>query len=106
MDPVKFAAKFDGNELSSMGTQIWLDGNEIGHVRSMHVHAEVGDVRRVELEMIQSSLDIAFPAAVSVTVSVLPGFEVIATPQADGSTRYQSMKIHDGYDLRGLSVKP
>lgn len=75
-------------------TAVRIDGREISGLYAITVHADVHDISKVELKAhVLNSLDIVIEADVSLTLHVLPGYDLVVSHPPDGSTRYRAERI-------------
>jgi len=70
--------------------RVEVDGRLLNRVRSLTITSDVDAVNTVQIELLATGgLDVSLPAAVTVEVIAYPGYDVVAEPQPDGTTRYR-----------------
>jgi hypothetical protein len=68
--------------------RVEIDGVAVPQVRAVTFTSDVQHHNLARLELVGLALDVTFSAAVEVGITAYPGYDLIATPQPDGSTRY------------------
>lgn len=66
-----------------------LDGVPLPNVRGVVLRSAVGQVNRVEVELLAlRGLDVSLAAEVAVSIQAMPGYDLVASTLPDGRTRY------------------
>jgi hypothetical protein len=80
-----------------MDTTIVLDGQDVTKFcQSYDLHCDGRGLATVALGLIAGALDVVLTADVAVTIQAFEGSDIVAEPQADGSTRYRVERIQGG----------
>ncbi len=75
----------------SQGTQLFVDGVEVEHVRNIDVHLALDEMITIKTEVFASGKFIFIGRAdLHVTIVAMPGYVVIHEVDADGFQHYRS----------------
>ncbi len=78
----------------SQGTQLFVDGVKVEHVRNIDVHLALHEMITIKTEVFASGKFVfSGRADLHVTVVAMPGYDVLHTIDADGTEHYRSAPL-------------
>jgi len=84
-----------GKPLCAQGTKIYLDDVDLKGVTDISAHWPAGNkLATVDIKLVaMGKLDFVADSQVNVTITVMPGFELVVEKTESGGLRYTSLRI-------------